>query len=115
MTILNTISITTYPWILNLWLALAVVLVIGGIIWGIESAGDGDSILLCVACIMLVSGVFGMIHSIQQMDKQATFDYNKYQVTLDETILAKDFLNQYEVLSREGEIFTIKEIEVDEE
>ena len=42
-------------------------------------------------------------------------DYNKYKVTLDENVSAHELLDKYEILSREGEIFTIKEIEVDEE
>ena len=49
------------------------------------------------------------------MERTSVLDYNTYKVTLDETISAREFLDKYEILSREGEIFTIKEIEVDEE
>lgn len=42
-------------------------------------------------------------------------DYTKYAVIIDDSVSAKELLNEYEILSREGEIFTIKEIEVDEE
>lgn len=37
----------------------------------------------------------------------------EYKVSLDDTIGAKEFLNKYEVLSRENEIYIIKEIEND--
>lgn len=37
----------------------------------------------------------------------------EYKVSLDDTISAKEFLNKYEVLSRENEIYIIKEIEND--
>ena len=36
-----------------------------------------------------------------------------YKVTLDGTISAREFLDKYEVLSKEGEIFTVREIELD--
>ena len=63
----------------------------------------------------LFMGIAGFFLTNKAIDNTSVFDYNKYKVTIDDSVSAKELLNKYEILSREGEIFTIKEIEVDEE
>ena len=43
--------------------------------------------------------------------KSFCFHHYNYQVILDDNITAKELLNDYEIISREGEIFTVKKIE----
>ena len=115
MEILATIPIYTYPWFYNLIWAIGAVMVVMGII-SIAFVGEFDSIIpLFIGLTLIISGIIGITHTNKAIDNTSIFDYNKYKVTIDDSISAKELLNEYEILSREGKIFTIKEIEVDEE
>ena len=67
-----------------------------------------------VGLVLIIVGLFGISHTTDAMERTSVLDYNTYKVTLDETISAREFLDKYEILSREGEIFTIKEIKLEE-
>ena len=115
MEILATIPIYSHPWIYNLAFATAGVMLIVGIMVGlfmsIEYSSWGAFI---VGVVLVVTGGFGANHSGKAMERTSYLDYTKYKVTINEEIGARELLDEYEVLSREGEIFTIREIEVDE-
>ena len=115
MEILATVPVYTHPWIYNLTFAIAAVTLIVGIVIGlfmsIEHSSWGAFI---VGVVLAVTGGFGINHSCKAMEKTSYLDYTKYKVTINEEIGARELLDGYEILSREGEIFTIKEIEVDE-
>lgn len=114
MEILATIPVYTYPWFYNLIWAIGAVMVIMGVI-SITFIGEVKSVsLLFIGLGLIISGIIGITHTNKAIDNTSTFDYNKYKVTIDDSVSAKELLNEYEILSREGEIFTIKEIEVDE-
>lgn len=115
MEILATVPIYTHPWIYNLLLAVAVVIVAGGIMSCVMTFEIHSCTPALVGLVLIIVGLFGVGHTTNAMERTSVLNYNTYKVTLDETINAREFLNKYEVLSREGEIFTIKEIEVDEE
>ena len=72
-------------------------------------AGNG-----IVGIALAVIGVLGANHSNEAVERTSYLDYTKYKVTINEEIGARELLDEYEILSREGEIFTIKEIEVAE-
>lgn len=115
MEFLATIPVYTYPWFYNLFWAIGAVMVIIGI-GCITCAIEFKSIISAfISLVLIISGITGAVHSNKAIDETSVLDYNKYKVTLDETISAHELLDKYEILSREGEIFTIKEIEVDEE
>ena len=115
MEILATIPVYSYPWIYNLTLALAIVIFIIGIAIGlfisIEHRSWGAFI---VGAALVVTGCLGVNHSSDATERTSYLDYTKYKVTINKEIGARELLDEYEILSREGEIFTIKEIEVDE-
>ena len=67
-----------------------------------------------VGLVLIIIGFFGASHTIDARERASVLDYNTYKVTFDETISAQEFLDKYEVISREGEIFTIKEIKLEE-
>lgn len=115
MEILTTIPVYSHPFFCSVLLAVAVAMCLIGFMIGIFTAAEVKSWTVCIVGLsLLVIGAVGIKHSSELMNELETFKYNKYKVTIDETLSAKEFLNQYEILSREGEIFTIKEIEVDE-
>lgn len=114
MEILATVPIYTHPWIYNLLLAVAVVIVAGGIMSCLMTTEIHSCTPALVGLVLIIVGLFGVGHTTNAMERTSTLDYNTYKVTLDETISAREFLDKYNVLSREGEIFIIREIEEDE-
>jgi hypothetical protein len=116
MEILATIPVYSPPSFLCCMLfTVALIIALSGFTAGIFIAIDEKSWITClVGLSLLVIGIVGIKHSLELRNELKVFKYNEYKVTIDETVNAREFLNQYEVLSREGEIFTIKEIEVDE-
>ena len=114
MEILATIPVYTYPWFYNLFWGISITMVIIGI-GCIPCAADFRSIIgAFIGLALIILGIIGVVHANRAIDETSVLDYNKYKVTIDETISAHELLDEYEILSREGEIFTIKEIEVAE-
>jgi hypothetical protein len=115
MEILVTISVYNHPWVYNLTFVIAIAtLIIGiaiGLFMSIEHSSWGAFI---VGIALAVTGGLGVNHSYEAIERTSYLDYIKYKVTINEEIGARELLDDYEILSREGEIFTIKEIEVDE-
>ena len=114
MEILATVPIYTHPFIYDLLLAVAIIIIAGGVISCLMIAEMNSCTPALVGVILIIVGLFGVNHSNYAIESTSVLDYNTYKVTLNETINARELLDKYEVLSREGEIFTIKEIEVDE-
>lgn len=114
MNILATIPVYTYHWIYKLLLAVAIVIIGGGVMSCLVAFEEGHSCTpALVGLVLIITGFFGVSYTTNAMERTSVLDYNTYKVTLDETISAKDFLDKYEILSREGEIFTVREIESD--
>ena len=115
MEILATIPVYTYPWFYNLLIALAVIFIAVGLSFAFSSIELNSCVPLVIGIILIAIGILGIFLTNKAINNASVFDYNKYKVTIDDSVSAKELLNEYEILSREGEIFTIKEIEVDEE
>lgn len=41
-------------------------------------------------------------------------DYVKYDVLVSENVMFQEFYNKYEILEAKGQVYTVKEIEVDD-
>ena len=115
MEILATIPVYTHPWIYNPLLAVAVIIIAGGISSCLMIFEEHSYPPVLIGLVVIIIGIFGVNHTTNAMERTSVLDYNTYKVTLDETISAQEFLDKYEVLSREGEIFTIREIEIEED
>ena len=113
MKILATIPVYTHSWIYDLLLLVATVIVAVGMMFCLMRFGMHSWTPVLVGLILIIIGLFGASHTTNAMERTSVLNYNTYKVTLDETTNVKDFLDKYEVLSREGEIFTIREIESD--
>lgn len=115
MEILATIPVYSSPFFCDIFLAVAITITLIGFMIGIFIAIEERSGIVCIVGLLLLAiGAVGIKHSSTLMNELETFKYNKYKVIIDDSVSAKELLNEYEILSREGEIFTIKEIEVDE-
>lgn len=111
MTILNEIPIYAMPdfYVSRILICLGLLLVgvIGAVIFL-----DCEQETLGVLCISLVIGSFiGAVFFIIAGNCNREFHHYNYQVILDDNITAKELLKDYEIISHEGEIFTVKEIE----
>ena len=113
MNILATIPVYTHHWIYNFLLAVAVVIIAGGIMSCLMTFEIHSWTPVLVGLVLIIIGLFGINHTTNAMERTSILDYNTYKVTLDETISAREFLDKYEVISKEGEIFTVREIEMD--
>ena len=113
MEILATVPIYTHPWIYNLLLVVAVVIIAVGMMCCFMAFEGHSYTPALVGLVLIIIGLFGVSHTTNAMERTSVLDYNTYKVILDETISAREFLDKYEVLSREGEIFTVREIELD--
>ena len=114
MEILATIPVYTHPLFCDILLIVAIMIAIIGFVFGVFIATEEKSWTVCIVGLLILAiGAVGIKHSSALMNELETFEYNKYKVIIDETISAKDFLDKYEVISKEGEIFTIKEVESD--
>ena len=109
MEILAIIPVYTYPWIYNFLFVIAVVV----IICGIAIVPSYPKYSAFIGLLFIGVGILLIIHTNKEIERTKTLDYNEYKVIIDETISARDFLDKYEVISKEGEIFTIREIESD--
>ena len=113
MEFLATIPVYSHPWIYNLTLAFAITTFIIGIAIGLFMSIEHSSWgALIVGIALVVTGILGVNHSNEAIERTSYLDYTKYRVTINEEIGARELLDKYEILSREGEIFTIKELEV---
>lgn len=111
MTILNEIPIYITPdfYVYRALICLAILLA-GAIGTGIFLGCEQETLGIICAFLVLCSFV-GMVFFLIVGNCNQEFHHYNYQVILDDNITAKDLLNDYEVISREGEIFTVKEIE----
>lgn len=115
MEILATIPVYTYPWFYDLFWAIGVTIAIIGVGCIFCTINFRSIIPVFIGLVLIILGITGVVHANKAIDKTSVLDYNKYKVTIDETISAHELFDKYEILRREGEIFTIKEIEVSEE
>jgi len=115
MEILATIPVYTYPWFYNVFIGVVVLFFIVGLSFAFSSIELQTCVPLVIGLVLIAISIPGFFLTNRAIDNASVFDYNKYKVTIDDSVSAKELLNEYEILSREGEIFTIKEIEVDEE
>ena len=116
MEILATIPVYGCPFFCDIFLAIAITIALIGFMVGIVFSVEERSWTICIIGLLILAiGAIGIKHSSELMNELETFKYNKYKVTIDDSVSARELLNEYEILSREGEIFTIKEIEVDEQ
>lgn len=65
--------------------------------------------------IIFLSALFVCGGTIIKAENNKVFSHSLYKVTLSENISAADLLEKYTVVNKDGLIYTIKEIEVDEE
>ena len=79
--------------------------IIGVAVDNLRFAQTGVIMLGCALSLFLISLPINAVTKIP--------DYTKYEVILDESVSMNEFMNTYEVLEQRGQIYVIKEIEVE--
>ena len=113
MEILATIPVYTFSLKSILLSIIIAVIAIGGLTFFLTSFQISNWFIGLVKLIFIIAGTISILYPINNIEKTSTIDYIKYKVVINKTINARDFLDKYEILSRKGEIFTIREIEMD--
>lgn len=111
MNILATIPVYTFSLKSVLLSIIIAIITIGGLTLFLTSFQASNWFIGLVKLVFIIAGSISILYTINNIERTSILDYNTYKVTLDETISAREFLDKYEILSREGEIFTIREIE----
>ena len=111
MTILNEIPIYTMSDFYVSRCFICLVLLLVGAIGTMIFLGCDQETLGIFCAFLALGSLVGMIIFLIVGNCNQEFHHYNYQVILDDNITAKELLNDYEVISREGEIFTVKEIE----
>ena len=113
MEILATIPVYTFSLKSTLFSIIIAIITIGGLTLFLTSFQASNWFIGLVKLVFIIAGSISILYTINNIERTSTIDYIKYKVVINETISAKDFLDKYEVISKEGEIFTIREIELD--
>ena len=66
--------------------------------------------LICAACAML-SVILSIISSLGCTYSKTDINHIKYKITVDDSVSLNEFLDKYEILDKEGKIYTVKEKE----
>ena len=113
MEILSTIPVYTFSLKSTLLSIIIAIITIGGLTLFLTSFQASNWFIGLVKLVFIIAGSISILYTINNIERTSTIDYIKYKVVINETINAKDFLDKYEVLSKEGEIFTVREIKLD--
>lgn len=96
-------------WILPVFVGAGILigLIIAIVEW-VDLGFDADGIFAIFTCALI--GLFlGAIGTLMSEHETATVDYIEYKVTISEEVNFVEFTDKYEILDREGKIFTVRE------
>lgn len=111
VTILNSeVVMTEHPLFITFGLIGIGILVLG-LILGLSFKEDNGGFIMLVSIVIGTLVAFGGMGwaSINKVE-----DYVKYDVLVSENVMFQEFYNKYEILEAKGQVYTVKEIEVDD-
>ena len=104
------VVMTEHPLFIIFGLISIGILVLGLILGLSFKEGEGPSIMLVSLIIGALVGFGGMgWASINKVE-----DYVKYDVLVSENVMFQEFYNKYEILEAKGQVYTVKEIELND-
>lgn len=111
VTILNTIEVMASTWGFSIAGLIIGILALLFLIGAIFNTIKNDEII--ETAFLYSFAAFGIFVSfICFYSANEYFDYYKYQVTIDDSVLLTEFMEKYEILDQEGLIYIIKEKEI---
>lgn len=97
--------------IINILFLLFLVMILGVIISALCMSLTGTIVFSVLGTIIIFS--LGVLDSYSAPTEE--IDHYEYKVTIDDSVLMKEFLSKYEIINQEGEIYTIVERENENE
>ena len=100
---------TVYSWgfdplliFMVICLAFSVYILVGSII-------NQELFITLISFILCATCVYGSICVASMANSEEVFSHMEYKVIVEDNVELKDFINHYEILDQEGEIYTVKE------
>ena len=93
--------------IINILSILFIAMALGALISAVCMSVTGTITFSVLGVIIVFS--LGFLDSYSATTEE--LDHYEYKVTIDDSVLMKEFLSKYEIINQEGEIFTIVERE----
>lgn len=111
ITILNTIENEVRVWGIN-WgvIVFGILVIIGVIIFLIGIFAKENDLINIGLIFMFVSTFIGFIAGSRS---KLVSTYNTYEVSIDETVNMKEFIDKYDIVDRRMDILEIKERDID--
>lgn len=113
VTVLASEVVTTSSAIGNAMFILTILIASIGFICFIIGAITDNDFGIAGLIILGASFVFGLLVGLPADIMTQIPDYTKYEVVLDDSVSMNEFMNTYEVLEQRGQIYVVKEIEVE--
>lgn len=70
---------------------------------------DGNDVLPWVFLVLTAASI--VVSCLGAAPRKTDIDHIEYKVTIDDSVSMNEFLDKYEILDQEGEIYTVKERE----
>ena len=107
----NIYETVSYPWLIAVFAGVGLLIgLFAAIINWIDFGFDANYLVLIIVCT-LISAWLGLIGALISEHETDTVDYIEYKVIISEDIGFTEFMDQYEILDQEGQIYTVKERE----
>lgn len=105
----NAIVFNQYDFVWNLGTIFCYIVATLFVIFTVALIKDGDigAIVASVFAIFMIIVGTG-IANVQGMKE--VYDYTEYKVIIDDTVNMNEFMEKYEILGRDGEIYIVKEV-----
>lgn len=109
----NAITLNQYDFVWNGWTVFCYLMAACFVVFTVALLIDGDlgSIPAGVFAIFMIILGTG-IANVEGMKE--VYDYTEYKVIIDDTVNMNEFMEKYEILDKDGEIYIVKEVAEDE-
>lgn len=111
ITILNTIENEVRVWGINWGVIVFGILVIIGVIIFLIGIFAKENDLINIGLIFMLVNAFIIVIAGSRSKLVST--YNTYEVSIDETVNMKEFIDKYDIVDRRMDILEIKERDID--
>lgn len=105
----NVIASIQYSYVWNEWSIFYYVVAISCGILSILFAIDGDLTTTIISTLLAISLIIVAIGIGNSKGVEEVYDYTEYKIIVDETVNMNEFMEKYEILDIDGEIYVVRE------
>lgn len=104
----NAITFNQYDFVWNGWTIFFYIIAACFIVFTVALMIDGDIGAIVASVFAVFMMILGTgIANVEGMEE--VYDYTEYKVIIDDTVNMNEFMEKYEILDRDGEIYIVKE------